>query len=123
MKRKSYPLMALFLIILLAGCANFQKLTPQQPGLAAGWEGGNLYYALEAQYKERIADESVSDGAKIELSKKAVPLINKFKRVEIAYLDAVLVWCKSGVQPADYATKQAEYNRLIADISAVLGKK
>lgn len=121
MHKKRYMTMYIAITALvLAGCA--AHLTPQHTAMSLAREGGLLYFSLEEQYKARIADRNIPEEERIAFSRAVVPLLNRFKDMEIAYLDAVIYWAKTGQQPQNFTEIQTAYNTMVQDILRLFKK-
>ena len=127
MKTKaSIVLVAIIILLQACGVANRTAL---QENKITSYQLGKSWYSLKAEYDRLYTAEDSTYENKLFLATKVAPVLNKLKRAEIVYLDAVLAWSKASPadsmqSPAppspDVIAASAEVDRLVADINLLI---
>jgi hypothetical protein len=85
------------LMLLLVGCAGWQKLTTQEKARVTCDDAMSQYEALYKQSVVLMADVSVTNKDKMFIATKINPNLNKLKPVIVAYCEAAV----EGTKPSD----------------------
>ena len=126
MKTKA-SIVLIAVIVLAQACVATR--TPLQENKITSYQLGKSWYSLKAEYDRLYTAEDSTYENKLFLATKVAPVLNKLKRAEIVYLDAVLAWSKAAPadsmqSPAppspDVIAASAEVDRLVADINLLI---